>query len=100
SSRRLLAGVTGLRGSGLSLINPRMGLIGNLGHEGQVVSTKAGRILPLPLLLIAIEPGNGHIVAHAIFSLIDPNGGPDSANADFMHRPFLVGTLTVGTRLL
>ena len=96
----LMAGFTGLCSADLRLEYPQVRLIGDLGYQGEIIPTKAGRVFPLPLLLIPIKTRKGNIVPDAILGLIDPNGGANPPQADFMHRTFLIRTLAVGTSLL
>ena len=89
--RRLIAGIR--RAGRAVLEDPTVRQVGDLGDQRQVISTEAGRVLPL--FAVLVEPGQRHVVADAAFGLVLPDRRPHAAQADLVDRPLFGLGLTI-----
>ena len=66
------------------LVDPKVGQIGHLDHERQIVSTKACRVSPVVAVLV--QPAERHIVTRPVLGLVLPDGCTDPAKADLANK--------------
>ena len=76
-----------LYATGGLIVDPRVSQITDLGHQWQVVASKACRVFPV--VSVFVQARDGHIVTHSGFCLVWPDGGSNASHANFMDRTFL-----------
>jgi len=79
ASRKSVVGGRGL--FALQLVDPRVGEVGDLGQDQEVVAAEAGS--GLPLVAVLVEAGKGGVVPHTGLCVVLPDGGLDRADSDF-----------------
>ena len=93
--RRLFARV-GFRSREL-FEDERMGLVGDLGDEREVISAEAVGVVEL-LLFVLVSPRDGYVVEGFLVGFVRPHGGFDWAEAKGLHRTFGIGRSGRGLR--
>jgi hypothetical protein len=73
-----------------SLEDERVRLIGEFGHQREVVPTEAVRIVVL-LGVVHVGPSEGHVVELGLVGFVFPNRGFDPPEAECCHRWFGAG---------
>lgn len=69
--------------------DPRVSLVDNFGHQGQIISAETAGVLPA--FVVLVEPTDRHVVTCSVLRLVLPDRGFDAPESNLMHRTLFLG---------